>query len=344
MSYFNRDVMSVLTDEGIGLSNQEMSEYIRVCKAAERASNQYYKTKKDSLSGRRYSVFHTPISDKDQRLTHWLVLPGLNNWGTKNKSVVTKLYVNIETGQKKFVKIRRPEIKSAGMHIVDSIHEEVNNRLLQVPATHYSRYTLTKGTKAYLFQPYRGSQNLRDYVMSAATGSKSIINMLLNSGEILEKLHQRGFLHTDFKPENVVLSDDKTMLSLVDVEWMMTLTDGERGKRSFHGTKTYQHPEWFRISKERFEKGYSVYYSTKNDVYSYVVMAEALLSIAMSRETNHSNQEKIQETWEQMTKWKYRSLDQLPELSAVLREIANLTISEPQLIQDNKIKKSCFKF
>jgi serine/threonine protein kinase len=329
MNYFNAQVIDILAAQGVTLSLSEKQAYIQACQNVERLKReqQYVdqKTKKNREESRPYSLWHTPVSTANSNLNHWLVLPGSMNWKTKDagkskdkRLIVTKLFINIVTGEKQFVKIRRPESRYSQDHITAAFAESDNNKKMGADTEVYTRYSSGKGRKGYLFQPYRGKFNLLNLLQNPSTSPRKLMDLLLTCGLALQKMHDKGYLHADFKPQNVVLQDDGNTVSLVDFEFMMSQSEGRAGQYRFFGTQHFTHPKWEADGMRRITMRYPIYYSTQNDVYAYLVTANLFLSEAYKRENDVDLKKTMMDIWLQIEHWKQLPFDQMPDLSSVL--------------------------
>jgi serine/threonine protein kinase len=329
MNYFNAHVMDILAAQGVTLSQPEVKAYVQICQSKERLKQeqQYIdqKTKKNRGELRPYSLWHLPTSAMNLNLNHWLVLPGHANWKTKDAGkskdkqlIVIKLFINIVTGEKQLVKIRRPEARYSHEHITAAFIESDNNRKMDADTEVYTRYSCGKGRKGYLFQPYRGKFNLLNMLQNPLTSSRRLMNLLMTSGLVLQKMHDKGYLHTDFKPQNVVLHEEDNTLSLVDFEFMMSQSEGRAGRHGLHGTHYFAHPKWEAEGVRRVSMRSPIYYSTHNDIYAYLVTANLFLSEAYKRENDSDIKHVIMDIWLEVERWKQLPLDQMPALSSVL--------------------------
>ncbi len=335
MSYFNEQVRACLATEGIQLSAQETISYSLICDRAKKIPFEY-KTKKDLKKGIRFSLWHIYESDTNSTMTHWLVLPGHKSWKSKGKEVATKLVVNIVTGQKMFLKIRRPTNVLAIDHLISSRQEAANNRLLNSPVQHMTRCSLGVGTKAYLFQSYRGNHSLQTIIDDPSSAPQKIVNLLLASGQALSAMHARGYLHVDFKPRNIVFNSATYNLSLVDLEFMISMDAGAAGVRHIAGTPGFQHDDWLKQSIRDFHSGLGVKYTPKNDLYAFLVTADLCLGTAYSH-ADEGFRQILTPAWVRIRQWKDLPYDQLPTLSEVLSSLnqsfshkpANIISTEP---------------
>lgn len=95
----------------------------------------------------------------------------------------------------------------------------------------------------YLAMEYVEGNNLK---LLAAEGdpvlAENIGHVLIESAQALEHVHDRGFLHLDFKPENILLSRNGS-LRLIDFDLSMRKPDEPVRTRGNPGTPAYMAPE-----------------------------------------------------------------------------------------------------
>lgn len=309
MNYLNQEVLKALSDEQVALTQKELATYKAVCNNLDSYS-QVAKTKKDVKGGLRFSVIHSGQS-------HFLILPGQANWKTKGKDVVTKKAIDLMSGEKLFVKIRRPQFPLQDKHVQTSLREAANHQRMNLPTQHCVRFNLDVGSKAYLFQKFQGEESFQS-IMADPTGSpQKLMNILLASGQALQKLHRSGYLHTDFKPQNVVFNRSNHKLTLVDLEYLISIEEGAAGVKSLTGTLPFQHPDWLRKNMRNVHLGQSVKYTTREDVFAYLVTAESCIGRA-HRNADPSFRESLSLAWQQVRAWKALPYEQLPNIDKVL--------------------------
>lgn len=95
----------------------------------------------------------------------------------------------------------------------------------------------------YLAMEYIEGNNLK---LLAAEGdpvlAENIGNVLIESAQALEHVHDSGFIHLDFKPENIVLSRNAA-LRLVDFDLSIPKPDAAIKTKNNPGTPAYMSPE-----------------------------------------------------------------------------------------------------
>jgi serine/threonine protein kinase len=95
----------------------------------------------------------------------------------------------------------------------------------------------------YLAMEYVEGNNLK---LLAAEGdqvlAENIGNILIESAQALEHVHDSGFIHLDFKPENIMLSRNAA-LRLVDFDLSIPKPEQPAPTRNNPGTPAYMAPE-----------------------------------------------------------------------------------------------------
>lgn len=329
MNYFDQNVLDELADENILLSTSEQAAYIQICEEVKKGKKPI-KTKKAKGLLRRYSLWHIPTKNRNFPISHWLVLPGKSNWDTKTDNVVTKLAINIQTGEKQFLKIRRPVGEFyENDHVKESMNEAYNHARLGSPSFHCQRNTFY-GFKAYLFQTYCGQINLLDMLERSKTTSREILGLIIAAGEALAEIHRAGFIHCDFKLQNVVYNKFDQTVSIIDLEDMLSTTQGEAGVKGLRGTRSYCHPSWLFDSACRIADGKRVKFSIKNDIYAFLACAYIALEEAGLRKETPEYLQRIRQAREQLKNWQSQALDKIPSLDTVLVFLHQLE-KEPEL-------------
>lgn len=95
----------------------------------------------------------------------------------------------------------------------------------------------------YLAMEYIEGNNLK--LLSAANDevlAENIGNILIESAQAIEHVHDSGFIHLDFKPENIVLSRNAA-LRLVDFDLSIPKPDAPIRTKNNPGTPAYMSPE-----------------------------------------------------------------------------------------------------
>lgn len=95
----------------------------------------------------------------------------------------------------------------------------------------------------YLAMEYIEGNNLK--LLAAASDpvlAENIGNVLIESAQALEQVHDSGFIHLDFKPENILLSRNAS-LRLVDFDLSIPKPEQPVKTKTNPGTPAYMSPE-----------------------------------------------------------------------------------------------------
>jgi len=95
----------------------------------------------------------------------------------------------------------------------------------------------------YLAMEYIEGNNLK--LLSADSDpvlTENIATVLIESAQALEHVHESGFIHLDFKPENILLSRNAS-LRLIDFDLAMAKPDNPIKTKKNPGTPAYMAPE-----------------------------------------------------------------------------------------------------
>lgn len=332
MTLFNETVLAVLEKHGEFFTQEEINQYKEACKEVEEHGVMGYKTKKNKTKGRERSIFHAPKSDTDPTLEHWLVLPGERSWITKNDdTVVMKNYVNLETGEERVMKIRRPDPNSpmSISHMGSLYAEQTYNGIMGEKVSVYTRFHHMKGTKGYLLQTNHGRRNLKDLILDPMTEPSILQRGLIESGLKLKDIHKKGYLHLDFKAENVVVEDSGEGIHLVDLESMTKTEKAKQGINQLKGTKWSMQTEWYKENLQRRLDNKPIFYDTANDVIAYLKMAELIIATSITREKSKEEKARLNEINRIIEAWVKKPMKELPYLDEVL----------DVLQQDNRVSK-----
>ncbi len=121
----------------------------------------------------------------------------------------------------------------------------------------------------YLLMEYVEADNLKDlYTRHDPVLLENVAQILIDMAEALEHMHENGFMHLDFKPENVLVTRNAS-IRLVDFDLTQPVPEKPRkisGKNP--GTPAYMAPEQL--------TGQPI--SHKVDIFSYGVAAYELLT------------------------------------------------------------------
>jgi serine/threonine-protein kinase len=120
----------------------------------------------------------------------------------------------------------------------------------------------------YLLMEYLESSNLKQlFGRSDTILQENIGNILIDLGLALEHVHDSGYMHLDFKPENVLLSRNAN-LRLVDFDLSQPRPETPRKMSKNPGTPAYMAPE--QLLRQPFDH--------RVDIYAYGVTAYELLT------------------------------------------------------------------
>ncbi|HSA51506.1 MAG TPA: tetratricopeptide repeat protein, partial [Yinghuangia sp.] len=158
--------------------------------------------------------------------------------------------------------------------------------------THQDRYT--GDPEPYIVMEYVGGMSLKELIENRRieTGDRNtalpVEQVLAYAIEILPAfghLHNRGLVYCDFKPDNVIQSDDQ--LKLIDMGAVRSIDD-DGG--AIYGTPGYQAPEIGRILTDDAGEQYQIGPTPESDLYT-VGRTMAVLSFpfaGFTREWKHS--------------------------------------------------------
>ena len=97
--------------------------------------------------------------------------------------------------------------------------------------------------------------------------AENIANVILESGAALEHVHDTGFMHLDFKPENIVLSRNAS-LRLLDFDLSRPKPEKPEKSKDNPGTPAYMAPE--QLLRQPMDH--------RVDIWAFGVMAYELLA------------------------------------------------------------------
>src|SRR4051812_22657105 len=120
----------------------------------------------------------------------------------------------------------------------------------------------------YLAMEYIEGNNLK--LLSADSDpvlAENIGNVLIESAQALEHVHDSGFIHLDFKPENILLSRNAS-LRLVDFDLSIPKPEQPIRTKNNPGTPAYMSPE--QLTREPIDH--------RVDIFAYGVTAFELLT------------------------------------------------------------------
>jgi serine/threonine protein kinase len=120
----------------------------------------------------------------------------------------------------------------------------------------------------YLAMEYIEGNNLK--LLAADSDpvlAENIATVLIESAQALEHVHESGFIHLDFKPENILLSRNAS-LRLIDFDLAMVKPDAPVKTKKNPGTPAYMSPE--QLLRQGIDH--------RTDIWAYGVTAFELLT------------------------------------------------------------------
>jgi len=125
------------------------------------------------------------------------------------------------------------------------------------------------GGLLYLLMEYVEAANLRElYTNHDPVLLENVAQILIDMAEALEHMHENGFMHLDFKPENVLVTRNASV-RLVDFDLAQPIPEKpKKGSKKNPGTPAYMAPE--QLLGEPI--------SHRVDIFSYGVAAYELLT------------------------------------------------------------------
>jgi serine/threonine-protein kinase len=121
----------------------------------------------------------------------------------------------------------------------------------------------------YLLMEYVEAENLKDlYARHDPVLLENVAQILIDMGEALEHMHENGFMHLDFKPENVLVTRNGKV-RLVDFDLAQPIPEQpKKFSKKNPGTPAYMAPEQLQ----------GLPLSHRVDIFSYGVSAYELLT------------------------------------------------------------------
>ncbi|WP_243089579.1 serine/threonine-protein kinase [Thermus neutrinimicus] len=166
-------------------------------------------------------------------------------------------------GEKVALKLPRKEVRQ-DPKLAERFAREVSLSLsLKHPHLVQGLYGIPFGEEAFLALEYLERGTLEAELLKGPLPQEEAVRALLQVGDALLFLHQRGFLHQDVKPANVFVGEG--VYKLGDLGTVRPLTEAFS---EYAGSPHYLAPELFLGGKP----------SPKSDAYSFGVMAYELLT------------------------------------------------------------------
>lgn len=72
-------------------------------------------------------------------------------------------------------------------------------------------------TYYFIVLEYINGQNFKDYISKKKLNSKEIVGIVIIIGEMIEKLHKKGYIFVDLKPENIMIDKTNGQIRIVDL-------------------------------------------------------------------------------------------------------------------------------
>lgn len=188
---------------------------------------------------------------------------------------------------------------------------------------------------AYLSRPLAETVSLLELIEHKSVSSKILIELMIKSGDVLNEMHQSGFIHRDFNLQHVIYHTKEKTIQLIGREQALPL-DGECSVGNFLTSPGHFHPEWWMNSRTEYIQKGVVIYTPKNDVYAYLHSAEYCLSQIQEGELDPQYQQRIVQAKSRLTEWKSMPFNALPPLEDVVHFLGCLT-REPQVILCDKM-------
>ncbi|WP_038068761.1 serine/threonine-protein kinase [Thermus scotoductus] len=166
-------------------------------------------------------------------------------------------------GQKVALKLPRKEVRQ-DPRLAERFAREVSLSLsLKHPHLVQGLYGIPFGEEAFLALEYLEEGTLEERLLKGPLSQEEAMRALLQVGQALLFLHEKGFLHQDVKPSNVFVGKDGYKLG--DLGTVRPLAEASL---EYAGSPHYLAPELFLGAKP----------SPKSDAYSFGVMAYELLT------------------------------------------------------------------
>lgn len=166
-------------------------------------------------------------------------------------------------GQKVALKLPRKEVRQ-DPKLAERFAREVSLSLsLKHPHLVQGLYGIPFGEEAFLALEYLEAGTLEERLLKGPLSQEEAMRALLQVGQALLFLHEKGFLHQDVKPSNVFVG--KEGYKLGDLGTVRALAEASS---EYAGSPHYLAPELFLGARP----------SPKSDAYSFGIMAYELLT------------------------------------------------------------------
>lgn len=143
----------------------------------------------------------------------------------------------------------------------------------------YIEHGKLEGT-LYLLMEYMEASNLKLlFARQDEILLENVANILIDSAVALEHVHDSGFMHLDFKPENILVSRNANV-RLVDFDLAFPMPEKPTKFSKNPGTPAYMSPQ--QLQREAFD--------ARADIFSFGVMAYELLTYEKPFQGNNAEE------------------------------------------------------
>lgn len=324
---FSPACMAALREKGVELKPEEQAAYRKIIEES-------------------YQLFQNPII-----------------WGYMKKSKSRLPYTLDILGDEPYLRMHNPEqIKESAREIAakpllplaggstlfakifrdpqDQRHakeEHDNYNILGIKTVFKSIRTPLK-QKDYLFQPFYEGRELLDALEENLIPSDQIIPVMRNICMAVKEVHEKGYLHLDLKPENMIYNPKTASIHLIDFESMMP--DGTR-RAPTTATMRYAHPALIQALKNN----QPILLTEKYDVFTLLMTFEMLLANAIGQSKNNKE---LQDYWigcrTEMIRGMINSqrithpIEQIPTLESLIDWTHRLSLPQINELQKTSVK------
>ena len=142
-----------------------------------------------------------------------------------------------------------PRKLSANKSFIDRFYKEGRAAAQLNHPNIVSAYDVGKaGNHHYFVMEYVDGQTVFDYILKGHRNEEKAINIVIQVAEALQHAHERGFIHRDVKPKNIMLSS-RGKAKLADLGLARALSDKDAAESEAgraYGTPYYISPEQIR--------------------------------------------------------------------------------------------------
>lgn len=211
--------------------------------------------------------------------------PGENvPYGTFVAMKVLHPYRTLSSQKKQFIREAKISMKLNHPNLVKSYKLRRENNLL------------------FIIMEYIDGKSLRQHLTERDVSPKELVYALWETGKALTYLHEKGMVHRDVKPENIIVSNDFEKVKLADLgcSKMLRKTWGRKDP-VVGGTEKYMAPEQ--------KKGNS---DQRADIYSFGILMGELLTGTVDRAKDFLANV-IQKATQSFPPQRYQAMSQLME-------------------------------